>query len=96
MAWDGVDLSARTGKPYFNPLTGRSTLYEIWNYDAHPPKDVASVAALLRRAAETLGPELLIYGDAQDPDLTLLGAQPLVVFPETYSGMRKAFFRFTP
>lgn len=95
--WNGLDLSPRLEAPYHNLQTGRLTRFETWNYAAQPSNDPAALAALLREASARLGEtELLVYSDAESAPLAALGARPLIVFPKTFGGDRKAFYAVTP
>jgi hypothetical protein len=94
--WNGIDLSSRLGAPYFNLQTGHPTRFETWNYRAEPLEDAQALAALAREATKTLGPELIIYSEAESDVLAALGATPLVVFPRTHNGERKAFYSLRP
>ncbi|MBY6239771.1 hypothetical protein [Methylosinus sp. Sm6] len=91
--WNGIDLSARLDAPYFNLQTGRVAKFETWNYRAEPREDSRALAALAREAAKTLGGELLIYSEADSDSLRAIGATPLVEFPRTQNGERKAFYK---
>lgn len=94
--WNGIDLSSRLGAPYFNLQTGRPARFETWNYRAEPHEDARTLAALAREATKTLGPELIIYSEAESNVMKDLGATPLVAFPPTHSRERKAIYSLKP
>lgn len=94
--WNGIDLSSRLDAPYFNIQTGRPARFETWNYHAEPHEDARELMALAREATKTLGPELIIYSEAESDVLREIRATPLIEFPRAHNGERKAIYSLTP